>query len=87
MVVFAEWQPASLYGDKICDYAFLGAFRTMKPFVCGWILFAALRLKLVALAYLLLKIGVAFEAGSPSACLGQYAHATTSIRKSILPVG
>lgn len=28
-------------------------------------------------AYLPLQIGVAFEAGSPSACLGQYAHATT----------
>lgn len=63
--------------DKICDYAFLGAFRTTKPFVWGWILFAALRLWLVALAYLPLQIEVAFEAGSPSACLGQYAHATT----------
>lgn len=73
--------------DKICDYAFLGAFRTMKPFVWGWILFAALRLWLVAHAYLPLQIGVAFEAGSPSACLGQYAHATLSMRKSILPVG
>ena len=27
-------------------------------------------------AYLPLQIGVAFEAGSPSACLCQYAHAT-----------
>mgnify|MGYP006929004725 CR=1 FL=1 len=33
MVVFAKWRPASLYEYKICDYAFLGAFRTMKPFV------------------------------------------------------
>jgi hypothetical protein len=32
---------------------------------------------LVAHAYLPQQIGVAFEAGSPSACLGQYAHATT----------
>lgn len=42
---------------------------------------------MVALAYLPLQIGVAFEAGSPSACLGQYAHATLSMRKGILPVG
>jgi len=41
---------------------------------------------LVALAYLPLQIGVAFEAGSPSACLGQYAHTTLSMRKGILPV-
>lgn len=33
MVVFAKWRPTSLYEIKICDYAFLGAFRTMKPFV------------------------------------------------------
>ena len=30
-----------------------------------------------ALAYLPLQTEVAFEAGSPSACLCQYAHATT----------
>lgn len=75
MVVFAKWRPASLYEIKsattpFLDFSYNEAFCLRMDLVCSIAI-------VVAHAYLPLQIGVAFEAGSPSACLCQYAHATT----------
>ena len=67
-------------------YLSLG-FSYSEAFCLGMELVCDIAIVVGALAYLPLQTEVAFEAGSPSACLGQYAHATTSMRKNILPVG
>ena len=77
MVVFAKWRLTSLYGRMFVIIPFLGLFwLRFSSFVWGMEFVCDIAIVVGCSCLPSSAIEVAFEADSPSACFGQYAHAT-----------